>query len=115
MSKLPIFKPVEGHHAQVPFYLCRENCGEIGFEVAGGNIEKLIDNEVADTHTHAVDEFYFLISPNDGAAEIEVHRDGTVTRHTSPDVIHVPAGMPHKFITRRVEPGSFCFGILVDR
>lgn len=113
MSKLPIFKTVEGHHHSVPFYLCRENCGDIGFEIAGGKIDHLLDREVAETHAHDVDEFYLLISPNDGAAEIEVHIDGVVTRHASPDVIHVPAGKPHKFVTRKVEPGSFCFGILV--
>lgn len=114
MNSLPIFKSVEGHHTNVPFYLCRENCGDIGFEIAGGKIDHLLGREVAEVHSHAVDEFYLLVSPNDGAAEIEVHIDGVITCHSSPDVIHVPAGKPHKFVTTKVETGSFCFGILVD-
>ena len=114
MGNLPIFKSVEGHHHQVPFYLCQENCGDIGFEIAGGKIDDLLDKEVADVHSHSVDEYYLLVSPNDEGAEIEVHIDGVVTRHSSPDVIHVPAGKPHKFITRKAETGSFCFGILMQ-
>jgi mannose-6-phosphate isomerase-like protein (cupin superfamily) len=113
MRSLPIWKPVEGHRHEVPFFLTREMFGGLPIELAGGDISALVDKPVADVHVHACDEIYFLVAPEPGAAVIDVEIDGLVTTFESPAAILVPAGARHRFVTRRASKGSFCFGILL--
>lgn len=110
--KLPLMRPVEGHHQNVPFFVCSDMFGGVPFEIAGGDISRLVGVPVAETHQHSVDEIYLLISAEAGDAVIDVEVDGVSSTFTSPCAIHVPAGARHRFITRAAKPGSFCFGIL---
>lgn len=115
VRSLPILRPVEGHAHQVPFFLTREMFGGLPFELAGGDISQLVDRPVADAHVHACDEIYLLIAPAPGAAVIDVELDGELHSFASPAAVFVPAGVRHRFVTRRATTGSYCFGIFVPR
>jgi mannose-6-phosphate isomerase-like protein (cupin superfamily) len=113
VRSLPVFKSVEGHFHEVPFFLTREMFGGLPIELAGGDISGLVGKPVADVHAHACDEIYFLVAPEPGAAVIDVEVEGRVTTFESPAAILVPAGARHRFLTRKAGTGSFCFGILL--
>jgi hypothetical protein len=107
-------RAVEGHMHAVPFYLTSDMFGDLGCEVAGGEISQLIGKPVAEPHKHDRDEVYLLLSPSPGGAVIDVEIDGICTRHASPASIHVPAGSLHRFVTVEAERGSYCLGIFVE-
>jgi mannose-6-phosphate isomerase-like protein (cupin superfamily) len=113
ITQLPIWRAVEGHFHEVPFFLSREMFGGLPFEIAGGHIGDRVGKPVAEAHTHSVDEIYFLVSPDPGGAVIEVEVDGVSHVYESPAAILVPAGARHRFITRKASSGSFCFGIFL--
>ncbi|MFE2827554.1 cupin domain-containing protein [Streptomyces sp. NPDC059271] len=112
-TDIPQFLPVAGHHAPAPFYLTADMFGGVPVELAGGPINHLVGKPVADPHRHAVDEIYFLVSPNPGGARIDVLVDGERHELTSPALLRVPAGAEHRFLTLEAEPGSYCFGLLL--
>lgn len=112
-SRLPVPRPVAGHHAEVPFYLSAEMYGGLPFELAGGHISDKVGAPVAAPHTHEVAEIYFLVSPNPGGARITVSLGGERHQLVSPATMRIPAGAEHCFVTEAAEPGSFCFGILL--
>ncbi|MCT8343534.1 MULTISPECIES: cupin domain-containing protein [Photorhabdus] len=111
-QNLPVMKPVVGHENKVPFFITKEMFGGVPFELAGGDISKLVNKPVAALHKHEVDEIYFLISPEPNEAVIDVTINGETKTYSSPSVIHVPAGIEHQFITRKASKGCYCFGIL---
>ncbi|MFE9808186.1 cupin domain-containing protein [Streptomyces sp. NPDC005548] len=112
-TDIPRFLPVAGHHEPAPFYLTADMFGGVPVELAGGPITHLVGKPVADPHRHAVDEIYFLVSPNPGGARIDVLVDGERHGLTSPALLRVPAGAEHRFLTLEAEPGSYCFGLLL--
>lgn len=114
-DNLPIKKCVVGHHKDVPFFLDRTMFEGLNFEIAGGDISGLVDIPVADFHTHDVDEIYFIISPEAGDAVIEIETEKGKQQYSSPATILIPAGMKHRFLTKKAVKGSFCFGIFLDR
>jgi hypothetical protein len=113
VSDLPRYMPMNGHFHEVPVFLALDMFGGLPFEVAGGEISKLVDIPVAEPHRHEVPEIYLLLSPEKGGAEIEIEVDGERFVATSPAAFYVPAGALHRFLTRRAEKGSFCLGILL--
>lgn len=112
-SDLPIFVPVPGHHAPVPFYLMKDMFGGLPVEIAGGEVSDKVDRPVAAPHRHEVPEIYLLVSPNPGGARIVVEVEGERHFLSSPAVLYVPAQAEHHFVTLRAERGSYCFGILL--
>jgi mannose-6-phosphate isomerase-like protein (cupin superfamily) len=96
----------------VPYYLTSDMFGDLGVEVAGGDISNLVHRPVADLHVHDRDEVYLLVSPTIGGAAISVEIEGRTRQVVSPAVVHVPAGARHRFVTTRAERGSYCFGLL---
>ena len=113
IDDLPWVREVPGHHAPTPFYLTAEMFGGLPVEMAGAELSALVDKPVAEEHEHAVPEIYVLLSPEPGAAEIEVHLAGTVHRVVAPAAFYVPARTPHFFVTKRAVRGSFCLGLLL--
>lgn len=115
ITELPRSASVPGHHRPVPHYLTSDMFGDLGIVVAGGDISDLVDRPVADTHVHEQDEIYLLVSPSPGGAAIDIEIEGTTRHVVAPAVVHIPAGARHRFVTRRAERGSYCFGILIGR
>lgn len=114
VTELPQWRQVEGHFRQVPYFLTREMMGGLPFEIAGGHIGDLVGKPVAEPHVHDVDEIYLLLSPEPGAAVIDVElNDAPGVTYRSPAAILVPAGVKHRFVTRQASQGSYCFGIFV--
>ncbi|MGH7869705.1 MAG: cupin domain-containing protein [Candidatus Dormibacteraceae bacterium] len=112
-TKLPIPLAIAGHHQPAPFYLTTDMFGGLPVQLAGGELSGLVDHPVADLHTHQVDEIYLVISPTPGGAVIDVELDGEHHTLVSPAVMRVPAGGWHRFVTKKAERGSYCFGLLV--
>lgn len=113
-TDLPRFNQVAGHFSPAPFYVTKDMYGGLPFEVAGGSIDHLVGQPVADLHTHECAEIYFLVSPTAGGARIEVTVGGEVVELASPATVYVPPRTPHRFLTLAAEPGSYCFGLLVN-
>jgi hypothetical protein len=113
VKDLPRYAPVVGHDALVPFFLTADMFGGLDFEVAGGDISDRVGRPVAGLHAHGVPEIYLLVAAAPGDAAIDVEIDGSVTEVVAPAAVYVPAGAPHRFVTRRARPGSFCFGVLL--
>ncbi|MBB4640209.1 cupin domain-containing protein [Rhizorhapis suberifaciens] len=110
---LPVMKVVAGHHQSVPFILTREMFGGISVELAGAEISNLIECPVAAAHVHDVPEIYLLFSPRPGGAVIAVEVEDETVILKSPGALYVPAGKVHRFITKKAEAGSFCFGLFL--
>ena len=115
INDLPRFIDVAGHFHPAPFFLTEDMFGGLNFSLAGGHIKDLVDKPVAETHVHEVPEIYFLISPDPGGAEIEIEVEEKLFRVTSPSAFYVPAHARHKFITKKAQLGSYCFGILLKK
>jgi len=113
ITALPLLQAVAGHHHPVPFYVTRDMFGGLPFQIAGGEISDKVGKPVAELHTHDVDEIYLLLSPNARGACIEIVAGGEAVVLESPAVYHVPAGVKHRFLTLRAEPGSYCLGVLL--
>lgn len=112
-SQLPVFRPVAGHHAPVPFLLTRDMFGGIPVELGGAEITALVGRPVAEPHVHDVPEIYLLFSPEPGGAEIDVEVEDESFRLTAPAALFVPAGRRHRFVTRSAVPGSYCYGLFL--
>lgn len=110
---LPVERHLDGHHLPVPFLLTRDMFGGLPVEVAGGEISDLVGRPVADPHVHDVPEVYLLLSPEIGAAVIDVVVEGRRHEVVAPGAFFIPAGMRHHFVTRRAIPGSYCLGVLL--
>jgi hypothetical protein len=110
---LPVFQEVGGHHAPVPFFVTAAMFGELGFEVAGGEISDKVDTPVADPHTHDIPEIYLLLAPEPGGAVIDVLADGEHHELSAPAAMFIPAGTVHRFVTKKAMPGSYCLGLLM--
>ncbi|MGW9439636.1 cupin domain-containing protein [Streptomyces sp. NPDC055607] len=108
-----MYRDVDGHHNPAPFLITADMFGGIPIELAGAEISELVDQPVADLHRHEVPELYLLVSRRPGEAEIIVEVEGTEYPLRSPGVFRVPAGKLHRFITKKAEPGSYCFGIFL--
>ncbi|MBB6254525.1 cupin domain-containing protein [Nitrospirillum iridis] len=115
IDDLPRFAPVAGHFHDVPFYVSREMFGGVPIEIAGGEIAHLVETPVAATHRHDCPEIYLLLSPSPKGAVIEVEVNDQIFTVVSPAAFYVPAGAPHRFVTRRAERGSYCLGVLLPR
>ncbi|MGW2640696.1 cupin domain-containing protein [Streptomyces sp. NPDC001348] len=113
-TDVPRFLPVAGHHEPAPFWLTSDMFGGVPVQLAGGPVDHLVGKPVADPHRHDVDEIYFLVSPHPGGARIEVRVDGVRHELASPALLRVPAGAEHCFLTLEAEPGSYCFGLLLE-
>lgn len=113
IDNLPINKPVIGHFDMVPFLLTSEMFGGLGFEMVGKEISSMIGDSVASLHEHEYPEIYLLISPNPGNATIEIETPDKIYKMTSPSVAHIPAKLKHRFIVKKAEKGSYCFGLLL--
>ncbi|HEU4963909.1 MAG TPA: cupin domain-containing protein [Bacilli bacterium] len=114
ISKLPVFKEVDGHFHPAPFYLSEEMFGGLDVEIAGGPIDHLVNQPVADVHTHDVPEIYLLLSPEPGGAKIRIEVDGETHVLESPANFYVPAGARHRFLTLEATKGSYCLGLLLN-
>jgi mannose-6-phosphate isomerase-like protein (cupin superfamily) len=112
-TDLPVYQEVDGHFDPTPFYVTRDMYDGLPFEVAGGPIDHLVGRPVAALHTHDFPEVYLLVSPTPGNARIEVTVGEETFEVVSPATVHVPAGIPHRFLTLAAEPGSYCLGLLV--
>ena len=110
---LPVLRTMPDHRVPVPFLLTSDMFGGIPVELAGAEISDLVDRPVADPHVHGVPEIYLLFAPAPGAAEIEVEAGTEAYVVTSPGALYVPAGVRHRFVTRRAVPGSFCYGLFL--
>ena len=113
VTSLPLMRRMSDHYAEVPFLLTAEMFGGIPIEIAGAEIVDLVDRPVAGLHSHDVDEIYLIVSRRPGDAVVEVEVEGERLEVTAPAAVHLPAGARHQFVTRRAEPGSFMFGILL--
>lgn len=113
-GELPVFKRVAGHHASVPFMLTKDMFGGIPVELGGAEISDLVGRPVADVHVHETPEIYLLFSRRPGDAVITIEVEGESFELTSPGAFYVPAGMWHRFITRKAASGSFCMGLFID-
>lgn len=114
VSDLPRFLNVAGHFHPAPFFLTDDMFGGLPFSLAGGHIKDLVDKPVAETHVHEVPEIYLLLSPEPAGAEIEIQVDEKIFRLISPAAFYVPAFAKHKFVTKKAQLGSYCFGILLN-
>lgn len=112
---LPRKKDMPGHHRPAPFLLTDDMFGGLPIDIAGAEITSLIDRPISDPHRHDIPEIYLLVSPSPGAAVIDIELDGDTITVASPSAVFVPAGVTHRFIARTAEPGSFCFGIFLNR
>ena len=112
-GELPVFREVAGHTKPVPFILTSDMFGGIPVELGGAEISGLVGRPVADPHVHEVPEVYLVFAPEPGQAEIEVMVEGKDYVVTAPGALYVPAGMRHRFVTRKAVPGSFCFGLFL--
>ena len=113
VTQLPVWREVPGHFHAAPFWLTQEMFGGLPVEVVGGDLSGLVNAPVAARHAHDVPEVYLLLSPTAGGAEIEVEVGEARLTLCSPAALYIPAGVEHRFVTRRAEPGSNCFGVLI--
>ncbi len=111
---LPLMRAVVGHFRPAPFYVTTDLFGgALPVEIVGGELSAMIGRPVAGAHRHEVPELYVLLSPEPGGAEIEIEAEGLRRRVSSPAVALIPAGVEHRFVTLRAEPGSWCLGVLL--
>lgn len=110
---MPLLRDVPGHYVKTPFFITAEMFGDVGFEVAGGEISSLVDKPVSEPHVHDVPEIYLLLAPAAGDAVIDVFADNQHYELASPAAVFIPAGVTHRFITKRAARGSFCLGLLL--
>jgi len=107
-------RTVDGHYDPAPFYLSADSFGGMPIQLAGGDISDKVGKPVAAPHRHNVPEVYFLVSPTPKGARIDVTVNGEHHELSSPALLYVPAGAEHCFLTLAAEPGSYCFGILLE-
>jgi hypothetical protein len=112
---IPVLKSVPGHHSDVPFLITGDMFGEVGFEIAGGEISELIGRPVSDPHTHEVPEIYLLLAPRPGGAVLDILAGTEHHEVVAPAAMFIPAGTVHRFVTKEAMPGSFCLGVLLTR
>ena len=113
ISDIPRLKPVAGHFRPAPFYLTEDMFGGLPLEMAGAELSGLVGAPLAEPHVHEHPEIYLLLSPEPGGAAIDVEVEGVRYEVVAPGAFYTPAGMRHRFVTRRAVKGSFCLGLLL--
>jgi hypothetical protein len=111
-SGLPRHREIQGHFAPAAIYLDGADSPDVPVTIAAVDASKLVGSPLSDLHVHACAEVYLAVAPG---LRFAVETDQGFTEVASPASVHVPAGVPHRFVVRDAAETPYIFlGVLLD-